>query len=280
MRNSKLSSGERLRRKAKAPASTHERQGCAISNLIILGASAGGYRALVEILRELPADIPAAVVVILHMAVKSDHDLAASLGRFTRIPIVTVEKSKRLREGTVFLPPPGRSMIFDGDMIVVDTKNRPLRPVTTINRLFSSAAKAYGERVIGVVLSGLLRDGTDGLRAVHQAGGLTVVQDPREAEYAEMPASAMAGLPVTFCLNLSDIGPALELLVRRDTQFETGLAVAVRTLRKRVALLVRLGEQSRGNPGTHDFLMAELASLRGDLRSIDDLLPRGLSPKR
>ena len=126
----------------------------------------------------------------------------------------------------------------------------PDRPASTINRLFASAAQNYGERVIGVILSGLLKDGTEGLRAVHEAGGLTVVQDPREAEYPDMPTSAMEGLPVTFCLNLAEIGLALELLVRRTARFETGLAVAVRTLRDRAALLVRLDEQSSRNPGT------------------------------
>jgi two-component system chemotaxis response regulator CheB len=272
---SKLTSGERLRRKgAGEQASRAEKS--RISNLIIVGASAGGYKALSEIFRDLPADIPAAIVVILHMPLESDHQFAASLGRFTRIPIIAVEKSEPLRQGTVFVPPAGRSLNFRDETIEVGTIATPARPVTTINRSFAAAAKVYGQRVIGVILSGLLRDGTDGLRAVHNAGGLTIVQDPREAEYPDMPASAMKDLPVTFRLNLSEIGPALELLVRRDTEFETGLAVAVRTLRKRVDLLVRLGEQSGGNPGTHEFLVKELASLRHDLQSIDGLMQRVL----
>jgi hypothetical protein len=117
-----------------------------------------------------------------------------------------------------------------------------------------------------------LKDGTEGLRAVHEAGGLTIVQEPWEAEYPDMPANAMEGLPVTFCLKLLDIAPALELLVRRTARFETGLAVAIRTLRDRTALLVRLVEQSWRNPGTREFLMNELASLRRDLQSIENLL--------
>lgn len=162
-------------------------------------------------------------------------------------------------------------------MIIVDQESAATRRVTTINRLFASAAKTYGRRVIGVILSGLLEDGTDGLRAVHEAGGLTVVQNPGEAEYSAMPASAMENLPVTFCLNLSDIGAALELLVRRETRFETGLALAVRTLRARAALLVRLAEQSWRNPGTHEFLVKELESLNHDLRSIRGLVRETLS---
>ena len=111
-----------------------------------------------------------------------------------------------------------------------------------------------------------------GLKAVHDAGGLTIVQDPAEAEYPEMPASAMKDLPVTFCLRLSDIGVTLDLLARRKARLETGLAVSVRTLKERVALLVRLISQSKRNPLTHEFLLTEMATLEQDLRSIEKLL--------
>ena len=154
--------------------------------------------------------------------------------------------------------------------------NIPSSPNVTINSTFESAVQRYGERVIGVILSGLLRDGTEGLRLGHEAGGVTLSQDPEEAEYADMPANAMAELPVTFCLKLADIGPALELLVRRTARFETGLAVAVRMLRDRAALLVRLGEQSWRNPSTREFLRNELDSLRQNLKAINDLVKAAL----
>src|SRR5262249_47000628 len=152
--------------------------------------------------------------------------------------------------------PPGKSAEFTNGMIRVK-HDIPKMRLSTINHMFKSAAQRYGERVIGVILTGLWRDGTEGLKAVHGAGGLTMVQDPRDAEYRDMPANAMEKLPVTFCLKLGEIGPALELLVRRSGQFETGLAVAVRTLRDRVALLVRMSAQSQRNPGTQAFLKNE-----------------------
>ena len=215
--------------------------------------------------------MPAAIVILLHMPLESASSLKQWLGRFSRLPIIEVENQEPLQQGFIFVLPPGRSATFSRGMITVE-HDIPKRPVSTINRLFTSAAQNYGKRVIGVILTGLWRDGTEGLRTVHEGGGLTMVQEPRDAEYPEMPTNAMEGLPVTFCLNLADIGPALELLVRRTTRFETGLAVAVRTLRDRIALLVRLVEQSRGNPGTHEFLRNELTSLRRDVQSIDDLL--------
>jgi two-component system chemotaxis response regulator CheB len=122
------------------------------------------------------------------------------------------------------------SVTLDAGMLHIESYERGSGPVRTINILFESAAKAFGDRVTGVILTGLLSDGTVGLKAVHDAGGLTIVQDPAEAEYPDMPASAMKELHVTFCLRLSDIGLALDLLARRTAGLETGLAVSVRTL--------------------------------------------------
>jgi two-component system chemotaxis response regulator CheB len=259
-----LTSGERLQRKGQAGPSR-------IANLIVIGASAGGHPVFVEILKSLPADMPAAIVLLLHAPVGSQSFLKETLRRFSHLPIIQVENREALQHGFIFVLPPGMSAVFSRGMITVE-HGIPNRPLVTINRLFTSAAQSYRERVIGVILTGLLKDGTEGLRAVHEAGGLTMVQDPREAEYAEMPTNAMENLPVTFCLNLADIGPALELLARRTAKFETGLEVAVRTLRDRSALLLRLVEQSSRNPGTREFLSNALASLRRDIQSIDDLV--------
>ncbi len=266
-----LTSRERLARRGN-PSST------GIASLIVIGASAGGHKVVVEILKNLSADMPAAIVILLHAPLQGVPYLKKSLGRFSRLPMIEIENPEPLQQGCIFVLPPGRSAGFSRGVITVEDAIHE-RPANTINRLFSSAAQNYGERVIGVVLTGLLRDGTEGLRAVHEAGGLTIVQDPREAEYPDMPANAMEGLPVTFCLNLAEIGPALELLVRRTARFETGLAVAVRTLRDRATLLLRLIEQSSQNPATRDFLRSELSSLRSDIQSIDDLVKADLAKR-
>jgi two-component system chemotaxis response regulator CheB len=263
-----LTAEERVQRQGQASTT-------GIENLVVIGASAGGHQALLEILKSLPANMPAAIVILLHSPVGSPGRLKEVLERSSRLPIISIENQEPLKQGFIFVLPPGMSATFSDGVITVEHRILD-RPATTINRLFTSAAQAYRERVIGVILTGLLRDGTEGLLAVHEAGGLTMVQDPREAEYADMPTNAMENLPVTFCLNLTEIGPALELLVRRTAQFETGLEVAIRTLRDRVALLVRLAEQSSRNPGTHDFLENELALLRHNIQAIDDLLKASL----
>lgn len=269
MRKSASRSEERLQRHGQpTPARVKRRR---IENLIVIGASAGAYRVLVEIVKDFSVDMPAAIVILLHRPLNSPSVLKASLQQHCRLPIIDVESDTPLKQGAIFIPPPGRPALFRGGRITVGL-DTPRQPTITINQTFASAAQGYGERVIGVILSGLLRDGTEGLRAVHEAGGLTMVQNPEEAEYPDMPRNAMENLPVTFCLNLADIGPALELLVRRTSRFETGLAVAVRMLRDRSALLVRMGEQSWRNPGTRKFLNSELAALRRDLQAVDGLL--------
>ena len=276
MQQSTLTSGERLERRGQASSASGRRNKHRINNLIVIGASAGGHRALAEIFKDFSVDMPAAVVIVLHMPKGSLLRFKRILGRYCRLPIKEVVDQERLQQGFIFVPPPGKAAEFTNGMIRVK-HDIPKMRVSTINHMFTSAARHYGERVIGVILTGLWRDGTAGLKAVHGAGGVTMVQDPKEAEFHEMPANAMELLPVTFCLKLGEIGPALELLVRRSAQFETGLAVAVRTLRDRVALLVRMSAQSQRNPGTLAFLKDELASLRHDLQAIEDLVAKGVS---
>jgi two-component system chemotaxis response regulator CheB len=240
----------------------------------VIGASAGGYTALREVLRELSENIPAAVIIMLHAAQVRLKDM---MQQATRVPVVEIRDGKQLRMGVVYVPPAGMSVAVRRRRLHISPYDRGSGPATTVNILFESAAENFSDRVIGVVLTGLLRDGTVGLKAVHDAGGLTIVQDPAEAEFRDMPTSAMKDLPVTFCLRLSDIGLTLDLLARRKTRLETGLSVSVRMLKERVALLVRLISQSKKNPETHEFLSSEMATLELYLGSIQKLLDQASS---
>lgn len=276
MHESRLTSRQRLERREPASSALRGRNKHRIDNLIVIGTSSGGHRALAQIFKDLSVDMPAVVVIVLHLPLTSLPAFKKTLGRYCRLPVKEVVDQERLQQGFIFVPPPGKSAEFTDGLIRVK-HDIPNRRLSTIDHMFKSAARRYSERVIGVILTGLMKDGTEGLKAVHRRGGLTMVQDPQEAEYRDMPTNAMEGLPVTFCLKLGEIGPALELLVRRSAQFETGLAVAVRTLRERVALLVRMSTQSQRNPGTQAFLKNELVSLRHDLQAIEDLVAKGVS---
>ena len=198
------------------------------------------------------------------------------LGVSTHIPIVKVRSGDRLRSGVIFVTPAGMSASLKGNMLQVTSQERGTRQNVTINTLFESAAKEYGHRVIGVILTGYLKDGTAGLKAIHEAGGLTIVQDPKDAEYPDMPASAMNDLPVTFCLDLADIGPTLDLLARRKTELETGLAASVRMVKKRVAFLARLIVQSTKNQSTSQYLSAEIIALQDDLHLLEAAVAKAL----
>ena len=105
MRKSTLTSGERLQRGGQRSTSR-------VANLIVIGASAGGHRALAGILKDFSADMPAAIVVLVHMPLRSDLSLKESLGRFSRLPIIEVKDQEKLQQGFLFVPPPGRSAIF------------------------------------------------------------------------------------------------------------------------------------------------------------------------
>lgn len=270
-------SDDRLRRVAEQPERFGKLAEIPIENLIVIGASAGGVTALKQVVRELSREIPASLIIMLHMSdrVATSH-LGDVLRESTVVPIAAAQSGNRLERGRIYVTPPGQSVFLQRRTLRLEPQTKD-RPVTTINRLFESAAKEYRDRVIGVVLSGLLRDGTAGLKAVHDAGGLTIVQDPTEAEYPDMPANAMQDLPVTFCLKLAEIGPALDVLARRKTELETGLAVSARMLKERVALLGRLLAQSKTNLGTHQFLSTEIISLMRDLQSIQTLLKEAVA---
>jgi len=150
----------------------------------------------------------------------------------------------------IYVPTFGKALSFRRGDILASVEAVPPGAFTTTDRTFVAAAEVHSDRVIGVVLSGLMRDGTVGLQAVHDAGGLTL------------------------CLALPDIGFALDLLVRRSSSLESGIAVSVRLLKKRVELLVRLKQQSGANVEASNFLDEELMSLNRDLRSIRRLLSR------
>lgn len=264
---------ERLRRVGQQTEDFIQRPEDPLESLIVIGASAGGYAAIQDAVKGLSRDLPAAVVILLHSdrSTLSDNPLIGLLSHACELSVRSVQDGERLQPGRMYVPPPRYSVAVHERTLRLEPLTHT-HPATTINRLFESAAKAYHDRVIGVILSGLLRDGTAGLKAVHEAGGLTIVQDPTEAEYPDMPQNAMRELPVTFCLRLLEISPALETLARRGTTLETGLDACVRMLKERMALFQRLLVQSERNVHTQDFLIAEMGTLSQELQATQKLL--------
>src|SRR4051794_2591749 len=158
--------------------------------VVVLGASAGGVDALSTVVAGLPADLPAAVCVVLHVAPHGKSVLPHILESRGRLPACHPADREPLRPAQVYVAPPNFHLIVDRGSVRLsgEARENGLRP--SVDTLFRSAALAYGPRVAGAVLSGTLDDGTAGLIAIKQHGGVVIVQDPDEALYSSMPASA------------------------------------------------------------------------------------------
>jgi two-component system chemotaxis response regulator CheB len=166
-------------------------------DIVVIGASAGGVEALAELVHGLPADLPASVFVVLHMIVGGRSMLAPILSRSGPLPATAAVDGERFVRSHVYVAPPDLHMVLagDGEVHLTDgPREKGCRPA--IDPLFRTAAHTYGPRVVGVVLSGLLQDGSDGLKVVKEHGGLAVVQDPGDAQYGAMPRAAMAATTV------------------------------------------------------------------------------------
>ena len=181
--------------------------------IIAIGGSANGFKGLVSILRAFPAGFPAAVVITQHRRRGVKSVLARLLARRCKLPVKEATPDERLRPSVVYLAPPDHHLVVDDDHLGV-TAGPPVnfsRP--SIDVTFGSVASRCGSRAIGVVLSGSGRDGAKGLRAIKDAGGTTIVQDPRDARVAMMPQHALAADHVDFTLPIAEIGPTLVRLV-------------------------------------------------------------------
>jgi two-component system chemotaxis response regulator CheB len=178
-------------------------------DIITLGASAGGVEALTQLLGDLPEGIPASFLVALHLSPYSESHLPDILGRAGKLQTKHPVDLEPLRKGIVYVAPPDFHLIVEGSAIRLGHGPKENRHRPSIDVLFRSAARSYGARVGGVLLTGNLDDGVAGLVEIKKHGGLTIVQDPKEARYPEMPFRAMEALKVDWCLSLMEIGRKL-----------------------------------------------------------------------
>lgn len=178
-------------------------------DVVALGSSAGGLRALMQLLRSLPKAFPSSIVVVQHLSPERKSWMADLLGRSTALTVKQAEHSEILLPGTVYTAPPDEHLLVGpGKIQLAHTQlvhfSRP-----SIDLLFESVAGTYGSRSIAVVLTGSGKDGSAGLRAIKEAGGVTLAQSPETAEFRHMPEAAVETGCVDFILPLEKIGEKL-----------------------------------------------------------------------
>ena len=209
-------------------------------DIIVVGASAGGIEALRVLVGGLPENLAASVFVVLHTSPESPGMLAEILDRFGRLPAVSATDGERIRPGRIYVAPPDRHLLVEPRAVRVTRGPKENRFRPAVDPLFRSAAQVYGPRVVGVILTGYLDDGTAGLWTVKRMGGTAVVQDPRDALVPFMPESALAHVEVDHCLPLAEIAPLLVRLTTEATEEEGAFQVP-----KEVEIEVNIAKEQR-----------------------------------
>lgn len=185
-------------------------------DIIVIGGSAGSFEPLRTILSSLPASLPASVLVVLHMMADFPSLLEEHLGRDSRLPVSQATDDEPIRRGRIYLARPDYHLTLESGRMRVLRGPRENRHRPAIDPLFRTAARVYGRRVIGVILSGSHDDGSMGLYAIKQRGGIAIVQDPGEAAWSEMPRNALSYATPHYVLRARDIGSNLLNLVQID----------------------------------------------------------------
>jgi two-component system, chemotaxis family, protein-glutamate methylesterase/glutaminase len=158
---------------------------------IVIGLSSGGLQVLKEILSEFPADFALPLIIVQHVGPYSEGYFIEFLGSYSKLKTVEAEEKELIRAGTAYFAPANYHLLIEKDhsfSLSTDEKVKYARP--SIDVLFESAADAYAEQLIGVLLTGANDDGASGLKTIKERGGLTIIQDPLTAEFPEMPMSA------------------------------------------------------------------------------------------
>lgn len=167
-------------------------------DIFVIGSSAGGIEALKSLVRNLPASIDAAIFVVQHVAPWHRSELPEILRANGPVDAVHAENGQGIERRRIYVAPPDRHLLLEGQHIALWKGPRENLSRPAINPLFRSAAMNYGSRVVGVILSGMMDDGSAGLWMVKKRGGTAVVQDPMDAAYPEMPQNALRYVAVDY----------------------------------------------------------------------------------
>lgn len=174
-------------------------------DIIAIGASSGGFEALQVILAGLPANLPATIFIVIHRHPESSDSMAGLLSSFGPLTVSIPHDGESYRQSHIYLAPPNQHMLLDGGVIRLSNGPRENRSRPAIDPLFRSAAVYGRTRTVGVILCGMLNDGVSGLVAIRRCGGRTIVRDPEQALYPDLPRAAVEQADPDMILSLPDI---------------------------------------------------------------------------
>ena len=178
--------------------------------IVVIGASAGGLNALVEMVQHLPKGLDVAYCIVLHLSRKGIGDFVVHrLKQVTSLPCSMATNGAPVKAGHIYIARPNQHMLIKDDHILLGGGPEENRFRPSIDVLFRSAAVAYSSNTIGIILSGLLDDGTAGMWAIKRSGGTSVVQDPNQAEYPDMPLSVINNMEADHVATLEEMGPLI-----------------------------------------------------------------------
>ncbi len=181
-------------------------------DIIVIGASAGGVYALKDLVSSLPGDFSAAIFVVQHLSPNTKSFLPEILSKAGKLPVGHPADGESIQMGRIYIAPPDHHLLIEQDRVVVKKGPKENRFRPSIDALFRSAAYTYGPRVIGVVLTGLLNDGTSGMWSVKRMGGISIIQQPEDAMYPSMPGNVLEYVDVDHSVPMSEMGNLLSQL--------------------------------------------------------------------
>ncbi|MBA9077190.1 chemotaxis protein CheB [Rufibacter quisquiliarum] len=187
-----------------------------LRDIVVIGASAGGILALPEITKHLPANFPGTIFVVQHLGPYSESVLPQIINLNSALPAQFAKDGEKFLPGNIYVAPPDHHLILEKGTMVVSKGPKENRFRPSIDALFRSAAYVYGNRVVGVVLTGYLDDGTSGLWSVQRLGGVTVVQDPSDAAVPDMPANALQFVEADHVVPLAQLASLLTHLTTEE----------------------------------------------------------------
>jgi two-component system, chemotaxis family, protein-glutamate methylesterase/glutaminase len=237
-------------------------------NLVVIGASAGGVEALQRVIANLPVTLKASVLIVLHTSSGSATMLPQIFQRCSRLPVLEAEDGMALRNGQIVLACPDLHLLVEHGLIRVIAGPRENRHRPAIDPLFRSAAASHGARAIGVILTGMLDDGTSGLMLLRARSGEAIVQDPSTAMFPSMAEHALAQVPDAHVVPLEKIAACITRLTEEELPGNTGKSEnASGSAPHDAAELVEGMERENGSAPNSGFSCPECG---GVLREIDE----------